>query len=85
MIAYTKPENQRRKDTASFALEYERAQVQRPFTCMIKLPGPVCNLDCDYCYYLEKDALYADKKYGLASFRMREEEGLRSLNSSFPL
>ena len=73
MIAYTKPENQRRKDTASFALEYERAQVQRPFTCMIKLPGPVCNLDCDYCYYLEKDALYADKKYGLASFRMRED------------
>ena len=40
---------------------------------MVKTAGPVCNLDCDYCYYLEKDALYPGKKFNLSSFRMNEE------------
>ncbi|MCX7847027.1 MAG: anaerobic sulfatase maturase [bacterium] len=30
----------------------------RPFQLMIKPIGPVCNLRCSYCYYLEKRALY---------------------------
>ena len=26
--------------------------------------GPVCNLNCEYCFYLEKKALFgADEKY----------------------
>ena len=73
MLAYTRKDRQRRQDTASFTLEYERARVQRPFSCMIKVPGPVCNLDCDYCYYLEKDALYPGKRFTLAEFGMKEE------------
>lgn len=28
------------------------------FHVMTKPIGPVCNLDCTYCYYLEKEALY---------------------------
>lgn len=29
-----------------------------PFHVMAKPIGPICNLDCAYCYYLEKEALY---------------------------
>lgn len=61
------------KKTASFVFEQERSQLQRSFSAMIKVVGPVCNLDCDYCYYLEKNALYPEKKINLSSFRMTEE------------
>ncbi len=61
------------KKTASFVFEQEREKLQRSFSVMIKTAGPVCNLDCDYCYYLEKDALYPGKKFNLSSFRMNEE------------
>lgn len=61
------------KDTASFAFEQERGKIRRSFSTMIKVVGPVCNLDCDYCYYLEKDALYPDKKFTLSAFRMNDE------------
>lgn len=60
-------------NTASFFFEQKRDQLQRPFSIMIKAGGPVCNLDCDYCYYLEKDALYPGKKFSLSAFRMNEE------------
>lgn len=29
-----------------------------PFHVMAKPVGPVCNLECEYCYYLRKDRLY---------------------------
>ena len=61
------------KQTASFFFEQERDKLQRPFSVMIKTVGPVCNLDCDYCYYLEKDALYPGKKFNLSAFRMKDE------------
>jgi len=31
----------------------------KPFHMMAKPHGPICNLDCTYCYYLEKENLYA--------------------------
>jgi len=31
----------------------------QPFHIMAKPHGPICNLDCTYCYYLEKENLYA--------------------------
>ncbi len=29
-----------------------------PFHIMAKPSGPICNLDCKYCFYLEKESLY---------------------------
>ena len=34
----------------------------RPFTLLIKPTGADCNLDCDYCFYLEKAGLYPETK-----------------------
>jgi len=31
----------------------------KPFHIMAKPHGPICNLNCTYCYYLEKEKLYA--------------------------
>jgi len=39
------------------------------FNIMVKPSGPLCNLDCTYCYYLEKKNLYIGKK----DFRLSEE------------
>ena len=30
----------------------------RPFHILTKPVGPICNLDCQYCFYLEKEKLY---------------------------
>ena len=38
------------------------------FHVMLKPRGPVCNLDCAYCYYLSKERLYPD-----SHFRMTDE------------
>jgi len=43
-------------------------QVKFPFHVMLKPAGPVCNLNCDYCYYLSKKSLYPQEK----NFRMTE-------------
>ncbi len=44
-----------------------RASV--PFHVMTKPMGPVCNLDCAYCFYLEKTKLYPEAH----NFRMSDE------------
>ncbi len=40
-----------------------------PFHVMTKPMGPRCNIDCTYCYYLEKEKLYPDEK----RFRMSDD------------
>lgn len=36
--------------------------MPQAFHVMAKPIGPRCNLDCSYCYYLEKEALYPDER-----------------------
>lgn len=36
--------------------------LTQPFHLMIKPAGPICNLACEYCYYLEKTELYPNSK-----------------------
>jgi uncharacterized protein len=46
----------------------------RHFHIMTKPIGPICNLDCKYCFYLEKEKLYpADGEAGLEAFKMKPE------------
>ena len=42
----------------------------KPFHIIAKPHGPICNLDCTYCYYLEKENLYG--KSG-RDYRMRDD------------
>ena len=37
------------------------APFAKPMYVMLKPVGSKCNLDCDYCYYLEKERLYSKK------------------------
>lgn len=47
-------------------VEYKTPRV---FHVMTKPIGPICNLDCEYCFYLDKEKLYPEKR----SFRMTDE------------
>jgi uncharacterized protein len=44
-------------------------KADHPFQVLAKPMGPACNLECAYCYYLEKKALYPHTP----SFRMSNE------------
>jgi uncharacterized protein len=45
------------------------AKASRPYQIFAKPIGSICNLSCDYCYYLKKQRLYPDDQ----SFRMPED------------
>ena len=44
-------------------------KASRLFQIFAKPIGPVCNLDCHYCYYLKKGSIYQNG----ASFRMSDD------------
>ncbi|KJE76081.1 anaerobic sulfatase maturase [Ferrimicrobium acidiphilum] len=41
--------------------------ANEPFAVMAKPTGPICNLGCDYCYYLEKTELFGSQERFRAS------------------
>ncbi len=43
--------------------------ARQPYHIMAKAIGPICNLDCKYCFYLEKENLYPEKE----SWKMSDE------------
>jgi hypothetical protein len=47
----------------------EHTQADRPFHLLTKPIGPICNLNCKYCFYLEKEKLYQ----GQHKWRMSDE------------
>ena len=47
-------------------IEYK---APRAFHVMTKPIGAICNLDCEYCFYLDKENLYPNTR----SFRMTDE------------
>ena len=55
-----------------------RAGAQRDFHVMSKPTGAVCNLDCEYCFFLSKEQLYPD-----SAFRMAPEIHERYLQQLF--
>ncbi|MGM0445199.1 MAG: anaerobic sulfatase maturase [Bacillota bacterium] len=42
----------------------------KPFNIMVFPNGPVCNMDCKYCYYKNKVKLYEDKKTMKMSYEL---------------
>ncbi len=46
-------------------------KTQSPFHVICKPIGPLCNLSCDYCFYLEKAKLFPET-HG-SDFRMSGE------------
>src|SRR6266567_9435603 len=51
----------------------------KPFHIMAKPHGPICNLDCTYCFYLEKENLYA---HSGRNFRMSDASKEGTLNGN---
>lgn len=45
------------------------ARASHDFQVFVKPTGPLCNLDCHYCYYLKKERLYPKDE----SFRMPDD------------
>jgi uncharacterized protein len=55
--------------TSQFCNMPDSEKSQRPFHVLTKPIGPICNLDCKYCFYLEKEVLYdeAGSKWQMSS------------------
>ncbi len=44
----------------------EHTTVPRAFHVMTKPRGPICNLNCEYCYYIPKAQLYPDSEFRMS-------------------
>ena len=58
------------------------ARDAREFQVFAKPAGAICNLDCHYCYYLEKQDLYPDERSHRMPDGLLEEYIVQHLNAS---
>lgn len=58
------------------------SQTSRDFQVLAKPNGPSCNLDCGYCYYLEKEYLYPDDPHLSMSPEVLEEYIIQHIEAS---
>ncbi|MGH9450056.1 MAG: radical SAM protein, partial [Terriglobia bacterium] len=54
---------------AGLSVPPQEMEAPKSFHIMTKPAGPICNLDCKYCFYLEKEKLYP----GTPDWRMPED------------
>ncbi|MDD2797244.1 MAG: anaerobic sulfatase-maturation protein [Bacteroidales bacterium] len=57
------------------------APFAKPMYVMLKPVGSLCNLDCHYCYYLEKSNLYSEYKNKIMTEQLLEKFVEEYLNS----
>lgn len=57
------------------------APFAKPLYVMLKPVGAVCNLACDYCYYLEKSKLYKENPKHVMSEELLEKFIEQYINS----
>jgi uncharacterized protein len=72
----------RRPSPSGSAPIFSELTARRPFHLLAKPTGPICNLDCEYCFFLTKEALYPGDR-----FRMTDdvlETYIRQLLESQP-
>jgi uncharacterized protein len=43
-----------------------RQRARAPFHVLVKPIGPLCNLDCEYCFYLDKTEMYPGSKFKMS-------------------
>ncbi|MEG1622056.1 MAG: anaerobic sulfatase maturase [Alistipes sp.] len=48
--------------------ELQKRQTPIAFGTMVKPVGSLCNLDCTYCYYLDKEALYSHREPQMSEY-----------------
>ncbi|MDZ7765901.1 MAG: 4Fe-4S cluster-binding domain-containing protein [Melioribacteraceae bacterium] len=46
--------------------------MKEAFHVMAKPIGPICNLDCKYCFYLEKENLYQTSNFEMSQKVLEE-------------
>ena len=56
-----------------FMNDHYISPFSRPVYVMLKPVGSICNLACEYCYYLEKGKLYPEAKQTVMSEQLLEK------------
>jgi uncharacterized protein len=59
-------------ETRSFLSAGDAAVAPAAFHVMMKPRGAICNLDCEYCYFLSKERLYPGSRFRMADDLLEE-------------